>query len=708
MAGSVTSVASKTDILVKLGEPLGAGFMQEPNASLVERFASGLRIWAEVVDLQQYDGGLLYPAGRSVWNNEGMAAGWYYVTATSLNRDVFDSKLAHADETEREALAELERDWTNLVFPGGYTHSIPHYERVLADGLDGFADRVASGLDGAMRNEDIAKVGFYRAMGTVLETARTLHRRYVEEIARFDPADDAQRVNQAALLDAYQRVPFTPANTFFEALVATNFTFYLDGCDNHGRFDQYLGPYFERSMDAGELTRERAVDLVHAQWVNVDQSYGWNAAIGGTRSDGTNLSNGLTVVCLEAARGMRRPNLALRLGDSTPDAVWEAALDTISHGSGIPALYWDPNYFAAMDASEIPLPDGDRQHFAFGGCTELMVHGRSFVGSLDGDINLPEVLEKTVSQHLSTAPDFESFRDRYYEDIDADLEELTTRINRWQAEKAIFQPQPIRSLLIDDCVETGVEYSAGGARYNWSVINVMGLANAADSLTSIRSVVFEDNSASGAEVVTALQGNFTGTDELRGRLMQAPRYGNGQPEADDTTRELSEQVFNGLLRRRTWRGDAPFVPSCLMFTTYAHFGRQVGATPDGRGYHEPIADSAGPYQGRDTSGPTAMMRSVAGIDHEHAPGTLVVNMRLAKNHFIGLDQREKTKALLRTYFDMGGLQIQVNVIDQDLLCDAVAHPDRYGDLVVRVGGYSEYWANLEPALRESILLRTEH
>ncbi len=703
-----TAAPPIADTLERLGEPFAAGLMRAPDASMVERFANGLLAWARMLPLDPYDGGLLYPSTGSIWKPWDMAVGWYYVSATSLNREVFDRKLADADEEGREALRELERAWTSHEFPGGYTHSIPHYERVLSEGLDGFAARVDAGLDRAHQQEDLPGAAFYRAMLTTLDIVRTLHKRVVAEIERFEPVDSEQAGNRQALLDAFSRVPFSPPESFLEAAVATNFVFYLDGSDDVGRYDQYLHPYYRASVEAGELTHDRAVEVVRAQWRNIDAAYGWNAAIGGTTPNGDDLSNDLTVVCLEAARGMRRPNLALRLGETTPDDVWEAALDTISHGSGIPALYWDPNYFAAMDASGIPLPDHHRHEFAFGGCTELMVQGRSFVGSLDDGINLPEVLERSIRERLADAADFESFRAGCYQDLADTVAQIAERVNRWQSEKAEWQPQPIRSLLIDDCVDTGVEYSAGGATYNWSVINVMGLANAADSLSAIRDVVFESRSATGEEVVDALARDFDGAEALRSLLQRAPRYGNGDPRADDLTRDLSEFVFGEFLNHRTWRGNAPFVPSCLMFTTYAHFGREVGATADGRGAQEPIADSAGPYQGRDISGPTAMLRSVAGIDQQHAPGTLVVNIRLAKSHFIDPEQRRKTRALLRTYFDMGGLQIQVNVVDQAVLRDAVEHPERHGDLVVRMGGYSEYWSNLEPALRESILLRTEH
>ncbi|HQE61548.1 MAG TPA: pyruvate formate lyase family protein [Candidatus Latescibacteria bacterium] len=701
-----------SEVLERLGEPFAAGFMRDPDATMVERFANALNTWARVLPLRPYDGGLLYPSGPKYWNPEGMAVGWYYVTATPLDRGVFEKKLAASNPEEREALAELERVWSAHVFPGGYTHSIPHYERVLREGLNGFDERVRKGLQTALSERD-SRAGFFRAMETTLDTARILHRRIVEEIERFVPGDDEQRGNRDALLAALRVVPFRPAERFFDALVATNFTFYFDGCDDLGRFDQYLRPYFERSLAEGELSHDRAVELVRAQWENVNAATAWNAAIGGTKPDGTDLSSELTIVCIEAARGMRRPNLALRLGPSTPDSVWEAALDTIVSGCGLPALYWDPNYYRAMDASGIPLPVKERHEYAFGGCTELMVQGRSNVGSLDDDINVPGVLERSLHGRLPTAADFPEFREGFRNDLAATIASIVERVNLWQQQKAEWQPQPIRSLLIDDCVDRGIEYSAGGARYNWSVINVMGLANAIDSLAALRTLVFEERRFTGREIVDVLARDFDGAEELRRELENAPRYGNGDPEVDSLAHDLSQFIFTEFLKYRTWRRGAdgeggPFVPSCLMFVTYVPFGRAVGATPDGRRAKEPIADSAGPYQGRDRSGPTAMMRSVTQLDQQHAPGTLVVNLRLARHHFATPEQRANTKALLRTYFDMGGLQIQVNVVDQKVLRDAVAHPEKYGDLIVRVGGYSEYWSNLEPALRESVLLRTEH
>jgi len=696
-----------SEALLALGEPFAAGLFERPADSMVERFARGLRRWAEHLPLPAYAGEALYPAGACLWQGE-LAVSWFYVAARPLDEAIWERKLQAADHRGRRALLELASAWRAHRFPGGYTHSIPHYERVLREGLDGYAARIQAALE---RAPAAPAAALYRALHTTLDAARVLHRRLVAELERAVPPAGADAARwerrRQALLAAYRQVPWRPARTFVEAAVAVNFVFYLDGCDNLGRYDQYLGPYLEQDLDGGRLDREAALELVRAQWRNVDAASAWNAAIGGTRADGRDLSNRLTLICLEAARGCRRPNLALRLGDSTPDAVWDAALDTIRSGNGLPALYWDPSYYRAMEASGIPVSGADREEYAFGGCTELMVQGRSFVGSLDADLDLPALLVEVIREHLPGCGAFADFYAALCGRVEVAIDELARRVNAWQQEKAVWQPQPIRSLLVDDCIERGVEYSAGGARYNWSVVNVVGLANVIDSLSALREVVFARRELTGAELARVLAADFAGAEALRQRLARAPRYGNGDPAADELAREFSAFVFGALVRRRCWRG-GPFVPACLMFTTYAWFGAPVGATPDGRRAGAPVADSAGPYQGRDVSGPTAMLASAAALDQQHAPGTLVVNLRLARSHFANREQRAKTRALLQGYFAQGGLQLQVNVVDQRTLAAAVRCPEQYADLIIRVGGYSEYWSRLTPELRQSILLRTEH
>jgi formate C-acetyltransferase len=303
--------------------------------------------------------------------------------------------------------------------------------------------------------------------------------------------------------------------------------------------------------------------------------------------------------------------------------------------------------------------------------------------------------------------DFDSFAAAYKRDLREHIRQLTDQISANQERKARYQPQVVRSLLVDDCLENGREYNAGGARYNWSVVNVMGLANVVDSLAAVREVVYEKQEVTAEELLAILAADFAEQEPLRKRLERCPRFGNGDPRADDLAVEVSEWVFREFLRTAPWRGGR-FVPACLMFTTYAYFGEPVGATPDGRHAGQPIADSAGAMQGRDRNGPTALIRSVTRIPHHLAPGTLVVNARFSQSFFRDGESRAKLKDLIRSYFRLGGMQIQINVVDQALLRDAIAHPERHEDLIIRVGGYSEYFNVLSDALKQSILERTEH
>ena len=688
--------------LIEVGEFFAAGFFGRPDDAVVVRIAEGLRCIARHRRLPEYRGGLLYPAGPSLWQG-AEAVSWYYVSIMGLQEGSLARKRQTATPQQAAALDALAAVWRDYPQAGGYTHSIPHYDRLLAEGLNGYEARIGrkNARQGAPVDPSAAEL--YEALHITLDIARIWRERFVEKIqsAQLD-SEEAGR-NSAALLEAYRRVPFEPAGGFREAMVCTNFIMYMDGPDNLGRFDQFMQRYYE----VGDVSREEALAYVRQLWRNIDDAHAWNVAVGGSDHEGAEASNEMTLICLEAAHGRRRPNLALRLREDTPDTVWDAALQAIATGCGLPALYCEENYLRAIREAHLNVTQEDIYRYAFGGCTELMVHGRSNVGSLDGDINLPRILVDTLHNNLRECGSFADLMNAYSRDLGAFILQHTATISSWQETRALYHPQPIRSLLVDDCIDSGREYAAGGARCNWSVINVMGLGNVVDSLCAVREVVFDKQEVPAAELLAALDADFDGADDVRRRLERCPRYGNDDERADGLAREVSSFVFREYLRYAPWRGGR-FLPACLMFTTYAHFGKPVGATPDGRRAGTAIADSAGPVQGRDTSGPTAMLTSAAGIDQLHAPGTLVVNIRFGKEHFRSPAARQKVKDLIRSYFRMGGMQLQVNVVDQETLRKACEKPEDYGDLLIRVGGFTEYWRNLSPGLRQSILERTEH
>ena len=668
-----------------------------------------------------YSGELLYPSGARLTadraTNRIVAPSYSFTWA-------FDRKALRVAQTEAEGdtadtLSALDQEMTRLqrkvsvwssphtVGGCGYTHSIPNYGRVLREGLRGHEARVADGLALAQQRADTEKVDFYLGMTDVVAGIHAWHQHVVRVLERWNPNSVFEARRRDMLVAALWQVPFGPARTFYEALVAYNFIFYLDDCDNPGRLDRELTPFYRADVEAGVLSRESALEMLQTFTDNVAANDAWSAAIGGSLPDGSPAYNEVTSLCLEAVHGRHRPSYELAVREDMPEAVWDAALDAVATGCGQPAFYNDPAYVEGLGDPRLGVRPEDAVWWNGGGCTETMVHGCSNVGSLDAGINLLLILEGTLTRSLPDAQTFEGLLTAYYRDVTAVVEDIADGVSRLQRAKAEVAPQPMRSLLIDDCIDRGVEFNAGGARYNWSVVNVAGLANVADALAAVREVVFEAQEVTETVLLDALRTDFAGSERLRQRLRACPRYGNDQPVVDELAAAIATHVFGAFDAHTPWRGGA-FLPSCIMFTTYAAVGEHVGATPDGRHAGEPLADSIGPVTGRDRQGPTAMLRSVTRLPLASALGTPVLNMRFARTLFDEPESRQAIRDLIETYFDLGGLQIQLSVVDREVLEDAMVHPERHEDLIVRVGGFSAYFNSLTPALKQAILERTEH
>ncbi len=697
------AVAAGVDyrLLEQAGEPFAAGFMERPQATPLWRMCRGLQRMFETVSLPPYAAEPLYPCAGPLYP-QPHAVQFHYSASMVVDWGLLDHKVARAESDEvRAALLALKEHLIDYPMVRGYTHSIVNFGRVLREGLDSYERRLHEHRALALQRGNASHQEFCEALLLLLDGLRAFHGRACEMLARA-PGPEAQRV-----LAALRQVPFGPARGFYEAIVATNFLYYVDGCDDLGRFDQDLWPYYRDDLAAGVITRQEALTWVSQLFANVDACCGWNCAIGGTAEDGSQGCNELTMVCLQAAKGRRRPNLALRLRRDNPEAYWDQALDTISGGTGIPALYNEEEYLRALREAHLGVSESDLPRYAFGGCTELMIHGCSNVGSLDDTLNVLLILEGSLHRHLPQCQTFDEFLAAFKRDLDHEVRALCERVSQDQERKARWQPQPIRTLLVDDCIDNGREFNAGGARYNWSVISLAGLPNTYDSLAAIRLLVFDRAEVTAEELLHALRANYAGCETLRRKLERCPRYGNDEPYVDEIASEVSEHLFREFLRYAPWRG-GKFLASCLMFVTYGTFGQEVGATPDGRLARTPVGDSAGAFQGRDRSGPTALLRSVTRVPHHLAPGTLVHNIRFTRRLFDDPAARQQLKSLIRTYFDLGGMQLQINVVDQSLLREALKHPERHRDLIIRVGGYSEYFHRLSPDLQLSVLERVEH
>jgi len=705
----MTPASPDPKVLDALGEFFAAGLCELPEGPPIARYSRAYRRWFENCQLPDYDGGRLCPCGHK-YPGESMVLSPDYSFTRSWNEAAFVERTARATPAQQETLRRL-RDLINTeeealkrigsphtIGGAGYTHAIVNYDRVLAEGLDSCLHRLKGRLDD---NVVESQHDLCYALVDLIEGIQVWHRRLITSVERNENQDG----NSRKLVHALRQVPFRPARDLYEAVVAYNVIYYIDGCDNPGRIDQVLKPYYENDDTEG---RDEALALMRAFFDNVCANGGWSAAIGGSHADGNPAYNELTEICIEASHHRYRPSLELRVREDMPDKLWELSMDALATGCGQPAFYSESGYLNALRAADLGISEKDLVKWNGGGCTETMLHGCSNVGSLDAGFNLPLILEETLKRTLTRGDvTFEEIVEAYKEDLKAAIGEVVSQLNTYFEARGKHLPQPIRTLLVDDCIDRGIEFNGGGARYNWSVVNVAGLANVADSLEAIRDIVFNRGQLSPVKLLGVLERNFDGMEPLRQRLLRCPKFGNDISSVDCLATEIGEFVYREILSHKCSRG-GKFLPSHIMFETFADAGRQVGATPDGRPAGEPLADSAGPVQGRDTKGPTAMLRSVARLPQHLVAGTPILNMRFSKAMFEKPDSRRHLRALIETYFKMGGLQLQISVLDREELLDALEHPDKHENLIVRIGGYSTYFNRLSDELKREVIKRTEY
>ena len=616
----------KADILYRLGEPLAAGMFEHENASIVERYGLGLRRYFEHA-VPPPETGKLYPAPeQDIWRLAGRFVRFHY--SFSLECDYeglreYGGKLLN-DPFERNLLdriiEELQFFRSSTIPPryriggDGWTHTVLNYRRILREGLKTYCERVDAMSPSPLRH----------ALSDTLAG--------IADFLRRAPGD-------------IEMCAFSPAHDFYSAMRSFNFFFALDQYDSAGRFDDCMGEYFRGEPDAQAWIEElyRAVDL-HGGWHFLH----------------TGKYPAFTKLCLRAQK-LRRPNAGILIEPDTPQELWDEILDLWGKGIPCPSLY---NASAYRDA--IPrMTDArglDREHFVFGGCTELMFEGCSNVGSTEGGIHLLDILNNSTPA-------------KFHADIRRKIGEFAESVRMNSEFAARYRPQLIRTLFVDDCIDRETEYNAGGARCRGSIVNVAGMTDAVNSLAAMR-----------------------GLQE---------RFGNDSSEVDEIARKLAEFTFREI-RKHKMRLGGPAYPDVILLTGYAWHGSYVDASADGRKAGAPVVDSIGAVSGTDHKGPTALLNSVARLPSSLGIGTLVLNVRLERSLAASPDKRPKLQSLIRGFFAQGGLQLQPTLIDQQTLKKACENPDAHPELIVRIGGYSEYYNRLSRDLQLEVLKRTEH
>ena len=563
------------------------------------------------------------------------------------------------------------------------------------------------------------------------------------ELAVAEP-DSARRAELLRVAEVCSRVPAHPPRDFWEAIQAYWFvhlgvTIELNTWDafSPGRLDQHLWPFYRQGLADGKLTRDRAAELLQCLWIKFNNQpappkVGVTAEesgtytdfaqvnLGGTRADGADGVNDLTYLMLDVVEEMRllQPSASLQVCVQGPDACLERAARIIRTGFGQPSIFNHDLIVRELVRQGKTIEDARRGGSS--GCVEVGAFGKENY-NLTGYFNLPKLVELTLHDGADPRTGavlgprtgdpraFASFDDlyaawekqvRHFVGIKAKGNDAVERL---YAER---MPAPFLSVLIDDCIQTGRDYHGGGARYNTSYIQGVGIGTTTDALSALRCHVFDRRTVTMDALLAALEKDFDGDERLRQLLLnRTPRYGNDDPYADEVMCRIFETYFAAIEGRPNVRGGEYHV-NWLPTTVHVYFGSVIGAMPDGRHARQPVSEGVSPVQGADRLGPTAVARSVAKMDHSRTGGTLL-NQKFTPALLADDAGLLGMVKLVRTYFRLGGHHVQFNVVDAATLRDAQVHPEQHRDLIVRVAGYSDYFCDLGRSLQDEIIARTE-
>lgn len=616
---------------------------------------------------------------------------------------------------------------------GGIGHFLPDYEKIIGLGTNGYIESM-KGMD-----SDLAAAA--RITCKSLEGWAQRFAEEAERMARVEKAEE-RKCELEEIARICRKVPREPAETFREALQSLWFTHLavmlesINSAVSFGRIDQYLYPYYQKDIDGGRLTREEALELMllfsakaveHVMLITstVAEYHGGflivqAAIVGGTDSEGEDVTNPFTYVMLDVMdrHRMRDPNYQARVHAGSPPEYLERALDIARKGWGAPALFNDGAVVAALTEHGYPVEVA--RNYGIVGCVEPSIPGKSFLSTDAGLFNMPVCMELALNRghrwnrrSRSGAPTVDP---RGFESMDDVIEAFRAQLDHYvdrmiddfhlvEKGNMDYNPTPLSSMLVEGCLESGCDLTEGGATYNSSGIQGVGVADVADSLAALDKLVFREKRFTMGEVVEALRTDFAGREALRLELTRSPKFGNDDPLADGYA-DLAVRMFHdSLARHRSLRG-GDYVPGFYSVTCHVAFGAVTGALPSGRKSGDPFGNGIGPSCGADRSGPTALLNSVSSLDSSLMPNGNALNLRFDPADLEGEKGIRVLEGLARGFFERGGMELQLNVLDPQMLEDARSHPGKYPEFVVRVAGYSAYFDDLPDSAKDEIIKRT--
>lgn len=659
--------------------------------------------------------------------------------------------------TRDRLLASQTEEWRTYYFNGMFTEFMEQRgpghtaggKNFYIKGYNDYKKEIAEAIEALDYFNDpdaYDKEQELRAMDICCDAVIILGKRY-HDLALERAAACTDPVRKAELEQIAENCAVVPAEkpqTYWQALQMYWFTHLgvtteLNPWDafTPGRLDQHLIPFYRKDTAAGILDDTRALELIECLWVKLFNSpapvkVGVTLKESGTYVDFANINSGgltengkdgvnevsyLILDCMEDMR-QNQPNSNVQISAQTPDKFLKRACEIARQGWGQPAIYNTDEIIQEMLGQGKSIIDA--RNSGASGCVETGAWGTEAYW-LTGYMNIPKCLElalhngfdpmskKQIGPKTGDPTEFKTY-DELYKAFQTQLHHaIDVKIRGNLIIEKVFMemmPAPFLSICTDDCIKKGRDYNAGGARYNTTYIQGVGIGTITDCLAAIKYNIFDHKKFSMKELLDAMHDNFEGHEEIYNLVHnKTPKYGNDDDYADEIMLTVFNEYKNYISGRKNLRGGEYHV-DMLPTTCHVYFGDVMIASPNGRLAHKPVSEGISPEKGADTNGPTAVIKSAAKMDHCTTGGTLL-NQKFTPKAIAGQQGIDNLASLIRSYFAMGGHHIQFNVIDRETLKDAKAHPEEYKDLIVRVAGYSDYFRNLDNALQNEIIERTE-
>lgn len=621
-------------------------------------------------------------------------------------------------------------------------HICPNVKEWLELGPAGVIAKAEKKLVGANASQQ----EFYRCVILVMQGVQKFMQRYADLLEEKADSYPKYTASMRELAKICQNLQNRPAQSFHEALQSTWFLFVVLHMESNassfspGRLDQILYPYYQKDLAEKKMDEDQALEMIECLWLKFNEivylrnknsakyfagfPIGFNVAVGGQDENGNDASNALSHLLIQAQEdiGLPQPNLSVRLFEHTDQALLTHAVKCVSKGSGMPQFFNDKAIVSPL--MDLGISKKDALNYAIVGCVELTTHGNNLGWSDAAMFNMNKVLELTLNHgkclltgkqmgpdlgSLSTYASFSDLEVAYQKMMDYFIEKMIPCCEGVEKAHIDCLPTPFLSAVIDDCMDKGMDVTAGGAHYNLSGIQMIQVANLADSLAAIKELVYDKKKVDASHLEKALQNNFVGDEVLRQMLLhRVPKYGNDVAWVDELGAKWALYFREQLRKYKNYR-NGPYHTGMYTVSAHVPMGQNVGASADGRFAQDPLADGGlSAVYGRDIQGPTAVLKSVSKMDNSCTTNGGLLNMKFLPDFFKTEAGITKFCNFLRAFVDLEVPHIQFNVVSKENLLDAQKHPDQYRSLTVRVAGYTAYFTELAGDLQNEIIARTSY